>query len=400
MSNETVVGSSARPRRAEIAILIALTIAAAALRFYQLGCCRWARRGRGRHELARDRGRARARLSAAAQRAHYWKGLPYTLSAALVSLIFGLRRGRCACLPRSRDRSRADRVVRHAGRLRRLGRRGARRRREPVRRLSARLLGVVRHHEPVGRFYELGLTLFLAGAAVAVNGFSAAKPAKGSVWVFSALALIASATFHSGAILWIAPFAALLLGTRFTPRETKILAGFLLATLAWFAGVLFFWKSGHVEAGSGWQDLRIMTKLPFWKHMIALSVVGFGGWALIVRRGARASKAAAGAIVLLVLIEAAIFVAAGINGVDTGALRGFQLLATSHPGLMVSRPWERSRCCCSRFPCPGRPPRGGARMDLTMVPIALVGASTGNFVPATCCSRSDRWRSCPRWAWG
>jgi hypothetical protein len=215
-----------------------------------------------------------------------------------------------------------------------------------------------------------------------VSGFGAHRLGARRAWAFGAVTLVASMTFHSGVILWLAPIAAIVFGARLDAREIRILGGFLLATLAWFAGVLFFWKSGHVEAASGWQDLRIMTGLAFWKHMVVLLAVGFGGWALIVRRGARASRGAGAAIALLVLLEALIFYAAGVNGVDTGALRGFQLLGTSHPGLMVLAFAGTIALLLLSIPLPPEGRRAAAlAWVLTIVPIALVGASTGNFVP-------------------
>src|SRR5262245_21437439 len=372
-------------RRVEIAILIGLTIGAAALRFVDLGTLPLGAAGteEGTSWLV-TAGQLRHGYPLLPSGLTYWKGLPYTLCAALVSLVFGLSAwslrvppalAGIAAVPIACDAVRSG--------LRRLGVGGA-----PAAAASlfaAYLLAFSAWSVLMsrwGRFYEMGLTLFLAGAAVAVSGFGATRLGTRHAWAFGLLALAASMTFHSGAILWIVPLAAWLFGTRAGARELKILAGFLLATLAWFAGVLFFWKSGHVEAGSGWQDLRLMTGLPFWKHMLVLSLLGFGGWALIARRGARTSKVAAAAVGLLVLLEALIFVAAGVNGVDTGALRGFQLLATSHPGLMVLASAGTLALLLLTVSLPPEGRRTAAiAWILTIVPIAIVGASTGNFVP-------------------
>jgi hypothetical protein len=376
---------SVNGRRVEIAVLIGLTLAAAALRFIDLGALPLGAAGteEGTSWLV-TAGQLKHGYPLLPSGLMYWKGLPYTLSAALVSLVFGLSAWSLRVPPALAGVA-AVPIAWYAVRsgLRRLGLAGP-----PAAAASlfaAYLLAFSAWSVIMsrwGRFYEMGLTLFLAGAAVAVSGFGAPRLGARHAWAFGILAFVASATFHSGVILWIAPFAALLFGARVGPREMKILAGFLLATLAWFAGVLFFWKSGHVEAGSGWQDLLIMTGLPFWKHMLVLSLLGFGGWALIARRGARASKAAAGAIGLLVLLEAVIFVAAGVNGVDTGALRGFQLLATSHPGLMVLAAVGTVALVILTIPLPPEGRRAAGLMwVLTVLPIAMVGASTGNFVP-------------------
>ena len=376
---------SLKGRRVEIAVLIGLTIAAAALRFVHLGVLPLGAAGteEGTSWLV-TAGQLRHGYPLLPSGLTYWKGLPYTLGAALVSLVFGLSAWSLRVPPALAGVASVP-IAWYAARsgLRRLGVEGAP---AAAAGLFAAYLLTFSAWSVImsrwGRFYEMGLTLFLAGAAVAVSGFGASRLGTRRAWAFGILALVASMTFHSGVILWMAPLAALILGARAGAREIKILAGFLLATLAWFAGVLFFWKSGHVEAGSGWQDLRIMTGLPFWKHMLVLSLLGFGGWALIARRAPRASKAAAGAIVLLVLLEAVIFVAAGVNGVDTGALRGFQLLATSHPGLMVLAAVGTVALVLFTIPLPPEGRRtAGLVWILTVVPIAIVGASTGNFVP-------------------
>lgn len=372
-------------RRVEIALLVGLTAAAAALRFVDLGSLPLGAAGteEGTSWLV-TAGQLRHGYPLLPSGLAYWKGLPYTLCAALVSLIFGLSAWSLRVPPALAGVA-AVPLAWYATRsgLRRLGVMGG-----PAAAASlfaAYMLAFSAWSLLMsrwGRFYEMGLTLFLAGTGVAVSGFGAHRLGARRAWAFGTIALIASATFHSGVILWLAPIAALILGSRFDARETRILAGFLLATLAWFAGVLFFWKSGHVEAASGWQDLRIMTGLPFWKHMLVLATLGFGGWALIARRGARASRAAGVAIALLALLEAVIFVSAGVNGVDTGALRGFQLLATSHPGLMVLALVGTLALLLVTLPLPREGRRAaGLAWVMTVVPIALVGASTGNFVP-------------------
>lgn len=348
----------------------------------------------------------------------YWKGFPYTFLAGSISAVFGLSAWSLR-VPSALFGAAAIPAAWWATRL-------------VLRRLSvsgwaAAVGGLLAAYMLAfsewcllmsrwGRFYAMGMTLFLVGVGLAAWGFSPSRSVSTrTVAVFGALVLVASATFHPGGLLLVAPLAAWVLGTRLGAKNRRILAAFLASTALWFLGVLFLWKSGHVGASSGWRDLLLMVGLPFWKHMGLLLVVGLGGWWAIVTFRVRAepegsmlppvmSAQAAdsvtkipsstppdpgklrwlslAAVLTLLLLEAIVFVAAGLKGVDTGALQGFHILALGHPGVMViALVGTIALVLASRRASSEGARAAGLLWLMTMIPIALVGASTGHFVP-------------------
>lgn len=371
-------------KRLEILVLALITAAGAAVRFLNLGDLPLGAAGteEGTSWLATS-GLLQHGYPLLPSGVAYWKGVPYTLLAGAFSGLFGLSSWSLR-VPSALAGVVSIPVAWWAARsvLRRLS----------VAAWPAALGGLFAAYllafsqwcvlmSRWGRFYSMGLTLFLLGVGLAASAFSPSRPpSMRSVALFGALLLAAAATFHPGGLLLIAVLAAWVLGTRFEAGHHRTLAVFTAATAFWFAGVLFLWKSGHVGAASGWRDLHLMVGLPFWKHMTLLLVLGFGGWAAIAR--ARGRRIAALSIGALVLLEMVVFVAAGLKGVDTGALQGFRVLALGHPGLMLLAfagtiglalaAWRAS---------PEGRRAAGILWLMTVVPIAIIGASTGNFVP-------------------
>ncbi len=336
----------------------------------------------------------------------YWKGWPYTLLAAACSRLFGLSAFSLR-LPAALAGIAAIALAWWAARsaLRLVGVRpalaaGASLGAAYVLSLSAWSVLMSRN----ARFYELGLALFIAGAGAAVQGF-AREDAGRTKWVvlFGILAVVSSATLHVGGLLLVAPAAAAAMGFRPRRAETIALGACLLAVAAWFAGVLFVWKTGHVEAGTGGGDVAAAIGPSFWKTILILAP-GVWGWTALARAERSGRGARRAGLVLVVL--SSLLIAVPVFG-GAGPLRSFRVLAGGHPGLvllaaagLVALAVVAARLPRGNGPAPesgaarpgpgSSPPARGpsvARLAmglvwiLAVIPAGLVGASTAHFVP-------------------
>src|SRR5881628_80234 len=152
----------------------------------------------------------------------YWKGWPYTLLAALTSSLFGLSSWALR-VPSALAGSASVPLAWWGTRsiLRRMNVSGWPAAAASL--LAAYLMGFSAWcllMSRWGRFYALGQTLFLAGLAVAAVGLSASGPLpRRTLAAFGVLLVVASTTFHAGALLLLALPAALAMGARLDRRD-------------------------------------------------------------------------------------------------------------------------------------------------------------------------------------
>lgn len=318
----------------------------------------------------------------------YWKGWPYTLAAAASAALFGLSKFSIR-FPSALAGTAAIVLAWWATR-RALARAGV----APALAVAAALASayVLAFSQwsilmsRSARFYELGLALVLAGLAAAIDAFAddgvaGTRDSFFATLAFGAIVVVATATFHPGALLLLLVPAYLAIGGRLGSLRWLAVAGTTLVVGLWFLGVLLVWKTGHVEAGSGREDAAAVFGTGFWKPA-AIAALTYAGFAML-GRAARTSRGVrlTGLVVLVLLALLAAIPAMPILRAGT-PLRSFRVLGDGHPGLVLLAAIGMIALGAAAFR--GGPARGRIAALLfvaAFVPTVLVGGSTAHFVP-------------------